>query len=154
MLGPIPGRCQQKLFEREEIYLSQIHRQRYIFILWTLMQCWTLPPSFRAIDDIFNWVSSIGIRIMCITETAMRFAFTMRMCIDCLAIFFACVLTTSGIHIQFGSRGNIEHLWPKANCAMTVAATSIGRILSFHVDQMSEGCEEIVYAGFNSSYNI
>lgn len=112
-------------------YLFQIQRDGHIFVIHAFVQCGTLPPALWTVNDIFDWMPSVGVRIVCITEAAMGLSFTMRMGIYCFAIFFACLLTTSGVHIQFGFRGNVEHLWPQT------AASDI--FIMLRGGQMSKG---------------
>lgn len=112
-------------------YLFQIQRDGHILVIHALVQCGTLPPALWTVNDIFDRMPSVGVRIVCITEAAMGLSFTMRMGIYCFAIFFACLLTTSGVHIQLGFRRNVEHLWPQT------AASDI--FIMLRGGQMSKG---------------
>lgn len=52
-------------------YLLQIHRNRHVFKLLTMLQRRTLPISIRSINCIFDVMPFIKIRTVCITNSTM-----------------------------------------------------------------------------------
>lgn len=93
-------------------HLFQIQCDCHVFVFAVFSQRWTLPPFRRAVNHIFDGMSSFC--VVCIADATLGFALTsLWMRIDCITKFFARQLTACCIRIQNCLRSNIEYRRPQ-----------------------------------------